>query len=59
MTDNEKRLDMIIISYKGRCPKCKKGLIMYRVPKSKKYPTKFLGCEKFPKCDWTSYKEAL
>lgn len=59
MSDNTKRLEMLIISHKGKCPLCGHGHLVYRIPKADKYPRKFLGCSNFPKCLWTSYKEAL
>lgn len=59
LNPNLKRLNMIIVTYKGRCPKCNDGILMFRDSKKFERPTKFLGCSKFPKCDWTSYKEKI
>jgi len=59
MNDNMKRLEMIIITYKGLCPWCEKGHICYRTQKTDKPTPNFLGCDKYPKCLWTSYKEKL
>jgi len=61
MTENELRLEMLIVEYKGHCPSCKKGYITYRISKDPENtkPRKFLGCSNYPKCHWTSYKEKL
>lgn len=57
--ENMARLNRIIVSYKGLCPWCEKGHICYRTKKTDTPTLTFLGCDRFPKCLWTSYKETL
>jgi len=61
MTEQENldKLKMILFSYRGMCPLCDKGHIVYRTKKTDKPTLTFLGCDRFPKCLWTSYKHKV
>jgi len=55
----QQKLEEAVISYKGICPRCKKGKMIYKIQRKENPKPVFLGCSTFPDCRWTSYSQGI